>query len=272
MDVRESNKRFLQEDKIMEIIKNIKEIEKFVDDFSFLLFGRDYILCGKKVFSLQILFRSIQLTMGSIINCCEHYCVADANVLTRKYRDDIFFCLYLIVYDANYKKGNKEVYVDIENNISKWLNNSLQNLYISDVFKAIGKQPDLLQVIKKYDLQSSFKVINTKLNDFVHSNGIAFYNENIINSDRKIIEEKLRGIENNIRYITVSFLFLLVLCSPGYIMSTDYVECLDMGTPPPDYSELWVAPFVKSFLKDNLKIIDDNCYNYIRENSSMLFD
>lgn len=50
MYVRESNKRFLQEDKIMEIIKNIKEIEKFVDDFSFLLFGRDYILCGKKFF------------------------------------------------------------------------------------------------------------------------------------------------------------------------------------------------------------------------------
>lgn len=272
MDVRENNKRFLQEDKMMNIINNINDIEKFINDFSFLLFGRDYILCGKTVFSLQLLFGSLKLSLGSIIDCCEHYCIADANVLTRKYRDDIFFCLYLIVYDVNYKKGNKDVYVDIENSISKWLNNGLQDLYIGDVFKAIGKQPELLQAIKKYDLQSSFKVINTKLNDFVHSNGIAFYNENIISSDKNVIEEKLKTIVNNIRYITVSFLFLLVLCSPGYIMSTDYIDCLNMGTAPPEYSEFWVAPFVKLFLKDNLKIIDDNCYNYIRENSSMLFD
>ena len=52
-------------------------------------------------------------------------------------------------------------------------------------------------------------------------------------------------------------------------MSTDYVDYLEIGQTPPDGSQHWVAPFVAEFFKDNIKIIDKNCYEYLKENICM---
>ena len=87
--------------KILEFVK----IEKFLSEFGFLSFGRDFILCQEKVFSLQRLAISVELTAGSIISCCKAGCMADANSLLRKFRDDMFFYLYIQVYDSIIKSG-----------------------------------------------------------------------------------------------------------------------------------------------------------------------
>ena len=55
-------------------------------------------------------------------------------------------------------------------------------------------------------------------------------------------------------------------------MSTDYVDCLDCNMTPPEGSQYWVAPFVATFFKDNLTLINKNCIDYLRENTPMIFD
>ena len=50
---------------------------------------------------------SCELTADSIISCCESGCMADAYSLLRKYRDDLFFYLYIVVCSACNKLDSK---------------------------------------------------------------------------------------------------------------------------------------------------------------------
>lgn len=154
------------------VLCDLRKIERFLSDFGFLSFGRDFVLCKNHVFSLQRVMTSVELTAGSIISCCESACFADANTLLRKYRDDLFFYLYVSVYDSNYKLGSNETKINrMKKQIEHWLENSLSDLHISDVLKEIGTSPEISVAVKKYNLQSFFDDIGDRLNNFVYSNG-----------------------------------------------------------------------------------------------------
>ena len=115
------------------------EVRKFIADMEYLSLGRDYVMCHDKVFSLQIVMTSAELTLGNIYNCCEYACFSDANTLVRKYRDDLFFYLYLTVYHARKMLEEQDKTLDqMERNIEAWLGNNLSSLHIGDVLKAIA--------------------------------------------------------------------------------------------------------------------------------------
>ena len=80
----------------------------------------------------------------------------------------------------------------------------------------------------------------------------------------------LKTIEKDLRFITISFLFLIILFSPLSIMSTDYIDSLDLGLTPEENSQYWVAPFVEIYLKDNISLIDPECLKYLRDNTPMM--
>ena len=154
-------------------------------------------------------------------------------------------------------------------NIEQWCQNTLNNLNINEVLTTIGTSKWLQEAVRKYDLQKSFGRIGRQLNNYVHGNGFSFYNTNAYSFDEKNIEEQLNAIVSTARYITTTFLFLLSLCSPHYIMSTDYIDHLAFGQTPPDGSQYWVAPFVAEYLKTNIEMIDKSCYEYLKESICM---
>ena len=256
----------------VEIINKMKDIESFLSRFGFLSFGRDNIMCCNQVFALQFVSTSLELTAGSIISCCEYGCLADANALLRKYRDDMFFYLYLLVYHSNKLLGaEKKNSEQMEENIQKWLDNNLCDLSIGKVMKAIGQAPGINKAVKKYKLQQYFEKIGDRLNNYVHSNGVYYYNRNINSYKDNEFIKRLQLLLDDMRFITVTFLFLLTICSPLTIMSTDYTDCLEMRVTPPDGSEYWIAPFVKEYFKKNLDLIDESCIEYLKENTFMDF-
>lgn len=268
--MRNTNKAFLCEHpEYLSLLDALNALEEFFDDFGFLVMGRDMILCKQYAFSLQIIFNSAQATLGSIIECCKCYCLADAYTLLRKYRDDLFFCLYLVVYNASSKSEATETTKEVENSIERWCKNNLSNLKISKVLSTISSTDGLQEAIKKYSLRESFSKIGRKLNDYVHGNGYTYYNTNVCLLSGKSIEKQLEELTCTARYTTATFLFLLALCSPQYIMATDYIDYLEMGQVPPDDSQYWVAPFIVEFLKNNIALIDQNCYQYLKENIYM---
>ena len=272
--IRHHNKRIIKEDKnYQKSISELKQIEDFLSGLGYLSFGRDYVFCAGSVFSLQVIMTSLELTMGSIISCCQNGCIADANSLLRKCRDDMFFYLYVLVYDSNFKLGNNSPeYNKIESTICSWLRNELKNFKISQVLQAITKSDHLKEPIIKYDLKSSFNEIGKRLNNYVHGNGYKYYNRNIVSYKDGELIANLKELVESAKYITVVFLFLMILCSPHYAMSTDYVDCLDMNETPPEGSQYWIAPFIQNFIKNNIKLIDSNCLDYLKNNTPMQFD
>lgn len=254
------------------VLCDLRKIEQFLSNFRFLSFGRDFVLCENYAISLQRIMTSVELTVGSIISCCEAACLADANTLLRKYRDDLFFYLYISVYDSSLKLGSDEAKIDrMKKQIEHWLKNSLSYLHIGEILKEIGTFPKTREAVKKYDLQSFFDDIGDRLNNFVHSNGYEYYNLNVNAYSDEELGQKLRKILSDTKFITVAFLFLLILCSPLSVMSTDYIDSLACNMTPVAGSQYWVAPFVERFLADNIDLIDKNCMDYLKENTLMQF-
>lgn len=271
--IRRKNKNtiFLNEN-VKRIIRKMTEVEEFLRDFSFFSLERNLILCGTNVFSLQNIMQSSELTVGSIVNCCEACCLADANTLLRKYRDDVFFYLYIVIYDTYDKLQVTEQAAKVKANIERWLNNNLDDLSIGEVLKTIGQSPRLKEAVKKYKLQSYFDSIGNRLNDYVHSNGVSFYNRSVDSYQGDGLQKQMQVLLKDMCFITISFIFLLTLCSPLSIMSTDYVDYLDCHMTPPENSEYWVAPFVTTFFKSNIDLIDESCMEYLKDSTLMEFE
>ena len=272
--IRQLNQEMIAQDlECQKIIAEMHAVEKFLSDFGFLSFGRDFVLCGKYTFSLQMVSTAFELTAGSIISCCESGCIADAYSLTRKYRDDLFFYLYIVVYDSCNKLDGKSQETDqMEANIERWINNNLDDLHIGTVLQAIGQSSQARNAVQKYKLKPYFDTLNKKLNHYVHSNGVSFYNQNVNAYQGEALQSQLEALLEDMRFITITFLFLLTLCAPLSIMSTDYVDCLDCNMTPPDGSQYWVAPFVTAFFKRNIDLIDESCMKYLHDNTLMEFE
>lgn len=272
--IRQLNRKLIQESPTCHnSFSELKRLEKFLSRIGFLFFGRDFIFCNNKVFSLQIISTSLELTMGSIISCCENGCIADANSLLRKYRDDMFFYLYLLVYDSEYKMEHEaSSNQKREETISQWMENNLRNFQITQLLKSIANSEYCKEAIDKYNLKASFDKIGRRLNNYVHSNGYAYYNQNVNAYGAGALENELSEIVIHAKYITIVFLFLLILCAPHWIMSEDYMDYLDFGETPPEGSPYWVAPFIIQFIKENISLIDDQCFAYLKNNTQMQFD
>lgn len=274
LTIRQANARFVEQNhECQQVISKLREIETFLERFGFLTFGRDFVFGspGQKImfFSLNNVMTSLELTMGSVITCCESACIADANTLLRKYRDDLFFYLYVSVYSSHYKYSEEGK--PMADQIMRWLNNDLSDFRISEVLKAIGTVPQLRDAVLKYNLKESFQKIGEALNNYVHSNGYAYYNRNANAYKESELSVELRKLGDKARYITVVFLFLLIFCSPLSVMSEDYIDFLDVNEIPPKNSQYWVAPFVEHFVKENISLIDANCLDYLRKNTLMQF-
>lgn len=272
--IRQLNQKMIAQDlECQKIIAEMRTVEKFLSDFGFLAFGRDFVFCGKYTFSLQMISTAFELTAGSIISCCESGCIADAYSLMRKYRDDLFFYLYIVVYDSCNKLDGKSPETDqMEANIERWINNNLDDLHIGTVLQAIGQSSRVRNAVQKYNLKSYFDALGERLNNYVHSNGIAFYNRNVNAYQGKTLQRRLEALQKDLRSITITFLFLLALISPLSIMSTDYVDYLDFNETPPEGSQYWVAPLVTKFFQANLDLIDDSCMKYLQDNTLMEFE
>lgn len=272
--VRQLNQQIMAQDtECQKAIAAMHDVEKFLNDFGFLSFGRDFVLCGKYTFSRQMISTAFELTAGSIISCCESGCIADAYSLMRKYRDDLFFYLYIVVYDSCNKIDGKSPVTDqMEVNIERWIKNDLDDLHVGTVLQAIGQSSRVRDAVRKYNLKSYFDALGDRLNNYVHSNGVSFYNRNVNAYQGKTLQKQLQSLLTDLRSITIAFLFLLTLCSPLSIMSTDYVDCLDCNMTPPDGSRYWVAPFVTAFFKSNLDLIDESCMKYLQNHTLMEFE
>ena len=274
LTVRQANARFVKQNpECQQVISKLREIERFLERFGFLTFGRDFVFGTSRqktmFFSLNNVMTSLELTMGSVITCCESACIADANTLLRKYRDDLFFYLYISVYNSHYKYSEKGK--PVADQIMRWLNNDSSDFRISEVLKAIGTVSQLREAVLKYNLKESFHKIGGTLNNYVHSNGYAYYNRNVNAYKENELIVELRALEEKVRYMTVVFLLLQIFCSPLSVMSEDYIDYLDFIERPPDGSQYWVAPFVEQFVKENISLIDANCLDYLRENTLMQF-
>ena len=258
----------------IQLNKVLLEIRDFIHELGFLAFGRDiHFLRGIGPVTGNTILDSSARTMESIRHCCLNANFADAYTLLRKYRDDLFYYIYLF---AVADKSDFLQFVEKndlnkdEKNIWNWLHNQQKDLKIGDVLKCVASHPAAKKAVQDFKLKISFDDLAKKLNNYVHSNGRSFYNKSfdrIFHEGR--VKEKCDEFIKASVYITMTFLLLLILISPLSIMSEDYTDYLDVGDVSPEDSQYWVAPFVSEFLGKYSYVLDEKCNEYLKEKTGM---
>lgn len=122
----------------------------------------------------------------------------------------------------------------------------MNNLYISKILKTIGESSKLKEAMFKFNMQENLDKMGIRLNNYTHGNGFRYYNCNISAYDYDRVLSGLSNIISDLKYITISVLFLIILCFPAYIMSTDYIDYMEFNEIPPHESQYWVAPFIRN--------------------------
>ena len=266
----------------------IEYTRTFIGDYCFLQLERNFIISltpFETTCNVNDILISAEQTLESIVSCCSLGNFSDAYVLLRKYRDDLFFHLYILLashengknfqswLDSGSKDGSDLSELRKNNkqteNIKKWLSDKLENLHISDVLKCIATSQELSEAVHKYNLKTSFDNIGKKLNDFVHANGVSYYNKPYSRYRDSELEKLCNNFQESLDYITVTFLFLSSLCNPLSIMSSDYIDAFDFGETTPENSSYWVAPFVQDYFQQKIKFLDQNGLKYLQDKTGM---
>lgn len=260
----------LEYDPYNSLVQLIKDTHNFMDRFSFLQFGRNSIVTKvSTIFSINLILDSTVRSLYSILLCSEYGHFTDVTILIRKYRDDLFFYLYLVSVGNSCDLLSEDLPSNEEKNIKKWQSNELSDLHITQILRYIGTQPKTKTAVEKYNLKSNMDQIATNLNNYVHANGINFYNRHPQNYTKEEIQLVSNSIGGQLNYITVIFIFLLTLCQPLSIMASDYIDYMDCGDIPPENSQYWVAPFIEEYLKKYGHLLGKDSKEYLKKETGM---
>lgn len=273
-DIYASNANLFKQLNIAESIKSIEDDISMMNYLSDLFCDKSFVRIDDKVINLFDLFQSVQLTLYSVFECYRHFCIADTYTLIRKYKDDLFFYLFLLVYSVERNRNLEDVNIkNKEKIVRKWRTNKLNHINATQIFDLIKDSELVKEPVKTYKLEDSIKKIQRKLNNYVHCNGMKFTNGLLFKqlNNIQLVVEQLQEISEGVTYITVIFLFLLILCVPSFVMAFDYIDSLESGQTPIDGSQYFVAPFVVEYLNKHLDVLDSSCYQYLKDNTPMLF-
>lgn len=241
----------------MQLIKNVKEIMTIIDKWIVLLSSSDFKMNTYKktiVFSMTIILESALKTLDTVLYCLRTGKESDAFNLMRKFRDDLIFYLYVelktkpTISSDNITRHYKNI------KIEDWIFNTLKDLKWYDCLEEIKQNNDIKGAIKKYKLFNNNNYKDAIFNNYVHANGINFYNQHMWTYDDKRIAKSAQNLNKKITSFFRDFLFSLILLRPISIMATDYEDYLSNGViPPPIDTQYIVAPFICDYIHSHFK-------------------
>lgn len=289
--------------------KKLCKLMDFLDSLSTLMYeSGQTITCithNKTHFFQPLLINSSVKTLKSIKYCCMFESFGDANLLVRKFRDDLMLYLYILEVLNNRKllsidqeeeflkgginvdnilkatkaglknmvsgcmKSDDDISVDawFDNNVNKLSNLQKKKLSIQNYINYLETNDTINKLLHEYDLKKHWENIRRKLNDYTHNNGQHYTTENIMVSSNKDLEKCYEEIIARLNFVTALFLMLLILIKPSMIQATDYIEYLDCGLTPPEGSQYNVAPFIQEFINEYINRIHPELKAFLKYNN-----
>jgi hypothetical protein len=212
------------------------------------------------------LLSSIKGTIESIKLILEDGKINDAYALTRKYYDSVIIHIYAILYlDNNFNIESNMIVEKINN----WLNGKEKLPDYKTMHNYISNNSTKLKKINKLLNGNAYLNIRKRCNDHTHYNYFQYMmsNDNMIFNPERITY--LNQLSSDIRYIFIKHFSLLFTLNDVYMMSSDYVDYMDIGQTPPEGTQYLVAPFIQDVFNSIIKVHAKDLANEIKKATSM---
>lgn len=210
-------------------------------------------------------YSSIKGTIDSIYEILAKGRINDTYALIRKYFDSTFINIYTNLYLHDNFSTDKLIVNKIEN----WKQGKETIPEFRTISKYIKESQTLEPITKLLKKDDRYKKIRDRCNDNMHYNYFLHFllNDNDIRLPNRM--KYLDTISSDMMALFIQHFAYTFYIKDHYFMSTDYIDCLDVGVPPEEGSQYWVAPFIQEIYSNIIKKNRPDLANIIKENTQM---
>jgi hypothetical protein len=220
----------------------------------------------KAIFNLDTyVFTSISGTVESIKEILYSGRLNDAYALLRKYYDSTIINIYTNLYLNDHFSMDNFIVEHIDN----WRSGKQmipEYRVISKYIKDSDKLKPITDLLQKDKL---YKEIRERCNDHTHYN---FYHNLLLNDNQIRLEGRVKAInrfQNDLIAVFVQHFSYLFYLNDHYMISSDYVDYLDMGMTPEEDSQYWVAAFIQDAFDKYVKVHRPDIANQLKAKTVM---
>jgi len=247
------------------IFNELNYYAKFYDNLSLQVMG--WISPGVvSVINLDTYcFSSIKGTIESISYILLKGRINDAYSLLRKYYDSTIINIYTNLF----LEDNSTIDSFIVEQIDEWRKGTKRLPEYRIMSEYIRKSIKLEKINSLILHDDRYKMIRNRCNDNTHYN----YYKHILLNDNQIYNPNrtkyLDLFSKDIESIFIQHFAYIFYLKEHYMMSSDYVDCLDMEIEPVENSQYWVANFIQEAFDKIIKSKRPDIANEIKQKVSM---
>jgi hypothetical protein len=194
-------------------------------------------------------FSSIKGTLDSMKEILSNGRINDSYSLLRKYYDSTIINVYTNLYLNDHFNLDNFIVEHIDN-WRKGEQTIPEYRVISKYIKDSDKLKPITELLSKDKL---YKDVRDRCNDHTHYN---YYYNLLLNDNEIYLPDRVKALNTFSDDLTAVFLqhfVYLFYLNDHYMMSTDYVDCLDVGITPVEGSQYWVSPFIQKIFDKWIK-------------------
>ena len=117
-----------------------------------------------------------------------------------------------------------------------------------------------------------YKKIRNRCNEHTHYN---FYHNVLLNDNEIFLNYRIKALNtfaSDLEQVFIFHLSYLFYLNDHYMMSSDYVDSLDLGLVPEEGSQYYVAPFVQKTFNNFLKKKRPDIAEKIKSQTAMILE
>ena len=231
------------------VFKQLERYERFYENLSISIMQIIPLGVTGVINFNSYIYSSMQGTLESIREVLYRGRINDAFALLRKFYDAVIINVYVMLFLEDQFTVNK-FFVD---GIDNWLRGKKQLPEIKKMIKYISNSSKVAAITKLLNLDDRYQKLRNRCNSNTHYN---FYLNALLNDNQIYLEDRLTYLQQfaedleNIIIFHFSYLFSI---NDYYMMSSEYIDSLEMELQPKEDSQYNVAPFIQEFFDNVIK-------------------
>jgi len=210
-------------------------------------------------------FSSIQGTLDSIYEILMKGRINDAYSLLRKYYDSTIINIYTNLYlEDNF--NFESYFVTQINNWIKGKDKLPEYRVMSQYIRDSAKLKPISTLLHQENL---YKTIRERCNDHTHYN---YYRHILYNDGELYLDSRIKLLDSllhDLDCIFIQHFAYLFYLKDNYMMSSDYIDSLDVGLIPEEDSQYLVASFIQEMFDSIIKAKRPDIAAAIKEKTAM---